>query len=912
VVLLAGSALVAPAAGHPTTCEAAQPSYDDWRSIAVGPWPSGPPQIVDYAVDFVDTDNLLATNGSSIVASHDAGCTWENSLDLATPNAENVSLTAEVVEFTFFAADNALVLVDDQLPVHHPAVLYTDDGGNTWTNIAPSLAQVRGRPLSLTSGGGRAYLLIDPSEGVSGTASLKRPHRLYVSEDGGATWTPTEEEPPGTGIDVPPLPPIGLDGESKGTLDHLESNPNHADELWLYGSAGVYRSKDGGTTAAPVHTPAKAPVSVTEDVAFSATQSMVSVYSEDAATLARSVNEGPYHSVHTPTQVESASWPAIAGSGGVFVETALDHVVSIPEFYADLAAPVYRDVSPRDGRQILDVNTVFSTYPFTLYGRTATTLERYDSRPPPPPPSDKPIFIPRIPNTNLANLKNPRLFGARDEILLHPGESRKVRYTLYVPPTPTPLDVFFLIDTSSSMQGAINGVRAATFDIIQNLRESGNDVWFGVGQYRSYTSDPAYDRVLDMSEPGPKLSRALNSLEASQGGLETQLAALYQVATGAGQNDHTSSLDAYIKPGQQANFREGSLRVIVHATDEEFSEGRPHPGYGEVEHALAAKGIQQIGISLEEEAPAIVIVGPNGASAGQSSDPGPGLREVAAGTGTIAPPQGVDCNGDGVADIAYQQPIVCSIPHDQADDAGVMGAAIVNTLNSLSDFGEVDVEVSDDPAITAKVNPAVPTTLDFKETHDPMPYIVKYHCPHLKHTRVAPMTVSAIRAAGVLAGTRTTVTCKVPGDPAPHPEKHAPPIVPFLAPLVPLVPIPPRPPDVPGNPNPNPQPNPQAQAQAQGAFAAQEEKQPQLAYAHDTQAKPDPAAAQEDGDKFAFSRFRQAPDRSPLDPLFILAAAAMTCAAGAALVRQRTQSRIQTARATRGHYVNRRSYGRGR
>jgi hypothetical protein len=97
--------------------------------------------------------------------------------------------------------------------------------------------------------------------------------------------------------------------------------------------------------------------------------------------------------------------------------------------------------------------------------------------------------------------------------------------------------------------------------------------------------------------------------------------------------------------------------------------------------------------------------------------------------------------------------------------------------------------------------------------------------------------------------------------------------------------------------NPNPQPNPQAQAQgqAQGAFAAQEEKQPQLAYAHDTQAKPDPAAAEEHGDRFAMSRFRKAPSETPFDPLFILAAAAMTCAAGAALVRQRTQLRTRPA-----------------
>jgi hypothetical protein len=238
-----------------------------------------------------------------------------------------------------------------------------------------------------------------------------------------------------------------------------------------------------------------------------------------------------------------------------------------------------------------------------------------------------------------------------------------------------------------------------------------------------------------------------------------------------------------------------------------------------------------------------------------------------------------------------------------------MGNVIVNTLDSIKDIGYVGLQVSGDDAVKAKVAPVDAVPLDFKERHL-QPYTVTYTCRHLESSKVAPMAVAATRAAGILAQVRTRVTCKVPGDPVVHkPEKVLPPVAPFFAPLIPIVPIPPRPPDVGGNPNPQPNPQAQAQGQAQGAFAAQEQKQPQLAYAHDTKAKPDPAAAQEEGDRFAFSRFRQAPSRSPLDPLFVLSAAAMTCAAGAMLVRRRIQFRA--ARATRGTRRDRRSYGRG-
>lgn len=895
VALLIGPALAGAASGSPFPCDAARPNPGGWRTIPVGPWPSGSGAPTDYSVDLGDSTKMLATNGSSVVYSFDSGCTWHASLDLTQPNTDRLSLDARAVQIGDLGRGNALLLVDDRLPKRHPTLLVTRDGGKSWSNFSPTLSDVRGRAMSFAVSGGRYYVLVDQSIGVPGVASVSPPHALYYTDDPNSAWQQGAQKPDGTGVNVGPLPTQPLTGDGKGTIDALRASPEHAENLWLYGTAGLYQTRDGGKRASAVKTGLGA-IDFVRERPLGGGIEETTAYSATDPVGARSTG-GAFQSFAIPTIVESASWGMadgiLAGPGGVFLEDAQANGTTI-----------YQNISPEDGRQIFDVDGIAGGSG-TILGRSSGGLERYQSAIPTGPQFPH-TYLPPFPNFDVDQIHNPKLLAETDDVLLHPGQSKTVRYTLVLPPTPTPLDVYFLFDVSGSMQDAIDGVRVASYDIIKTLAEAGINVWFGVGVYRAYEAPPAYRRVLDLSPPGEPLHRVLNHLTADGGGDETQLAALYQTASGAGQHDP----GAYIKPHQQADFRTGALPVIVHATDEEFTEGGVNPGYQKVAAALNARGIKQIGLDLhdpEDPGPLDNVFPPNG-TAQANSDPGPGLRRIAAATDTLAPPGGVDCNNDGIPDLEYQQPLVCLIDPDQAGEGDVMGNAILGTLRSFSDEGLVGLAATGSPVVKATIDPAQSVKLDFTQRHV-QTYAVTYKCIHPKTTARHPIHVAALRAAGVLADATTNVTCKVPGVPAPHKEPPAPPVVPFFAPLAPVVPVPPRPPDVASNPNPNPQPNPQAQAQAQGALAAQEEEQPQLAYANNGARKVDPEPAGDEADRFHFTRYRQAPSQSPLDPIFVLVAAALTCAAGAALVRQRVQSRFAYAR-PRNQRV--RGYGRRR
>lgn len=907
--LVVGSALAGTAAGTPYPCAAARPVYGDWQTIPVS-FSGGSPALVDYAVDAADPGRMLATNGTQVAYSLDSGCTWKTSLDLSQPQGagvDDLSISARALEFGPYGRGSGMLLVDDELPVHHPAVLITSDGGESWRNWSPPLAQVRGAPLSFALGGGHFYVLVDRSEGLDGVVKVSPPHRLYVSNDNGQSWQEGAQEPPGTNATIGDLPPIGADDPDTSTLDALEASETGSDDLWLYGEAGLYLSQDAGVTAKPRDTGFDPPpVGLTEDHALS-NGSLVSVYSPSRPTAVRSAYGSGFVPYQLPTVVDSASFPIIAGPEGVYKETVDAGLQATGASTIELAThPKFLDISPKDGRRIYDVDAVAGMTD-VVYGRTEAAIVRYDGAAPPPPPPTH-ISLPTLGDFDVNAIHQPKLAGTRDKLVLHEGEKKSVRYTLVLPPTPTPLDVFFLFDASGSMQDAIDGVKAATVDIINNLRSAGIDVWFGVGEYRSYEAPPAYKRVLDISPPGEPLQTALRRLYANDGGEETQLAALYQVATGAGQ--HGSGITTPIAPHQNANPRAGSLRVIVHVTDEEFSEGAPHPTYDKVISALNSKDFLQVGLDVhepEDDGNIFDIITGNNNNGTANSDPGPGLRKVAQGTGTLAPPGGVDCNGDHLPDLFYEQPLVCPIDPEHAREGGVMSQAIVNTLKAIDDVGAVGLEVEGNRHVVPVVDPGKPELLDFKQRHV-LTYRVTYRCSHLDATGVYPMTVNAAREAGPLAGTKTEITCKVPGDPPPKKDRPVP-VVQLLAPLVPALPIPPAPPEVGTNPNPNPQPNPQAQAQAQGAMATQEEEQPQLAYAHNTSRQPEAATADHDEDKFAFARYRPRSHELPLDPVFVLAAAAMTCAAGAALVRRRTQPSPAFNR-RRTHPI-RRTYGRG-
>jgi hypothetical protein len=556
--------------------------------------------------------------------------------------------------------------------------------------------------------------------------------------------------------------------------------------------------------------------------------------------------------------------------------------------------------SPTDGRPIIDLYLTDGAGT-EFWGRSETTIERRVFRVPRQQNLSYCEAMERlgytgygcggeldidVPCVETPEPGEPALQPASLDIALQPGESKTVHYDFDLPSQGQVLDVFFLIDVSGSMQDAIDGTGRAMTEIVTHLTNKGVDVNFGVGEYRSYTQAPVYRRVLDITNDCGAVENALESLIASGGGEETQLEALYQVARG----ESRPGLNVVVPSGQNATWRgDATARVIIHTTDEPITEGPPNPSYEEVADALNNQLIDQIGVAIEDSFG-------GGGSVGSADPPSEGLSRVARDTETVAPEGGVDCNGDGEADIAEGEPLVCKISPLRARNASAMAPAIISTLEaSINPPNVCWIAPLDNPVVESGPAGCVDDIGDPEQ----MGFDVTYSCPQL-HTRKRFDVEIGVEVAGELdARSLASVLCKVP----PKPEPPDPPIEPFLAlPVIPFLPPPPAPPEIPPapNPNPNPQPNPQsqAQAQAQGAMAHQEQQQPQLAYVH-AQAQRAAAVAQESAGgketEYAMSSYSKDSDGVPPEAIFMIGAMTMSAAFGClTLARQRV--RVQHVR----------------
>jgi hypothetical protein len=256
----------------------------------------------------------------------------------------------------------------------------------------------------------------------------------------------------------------------------------------------------------------------------------------------------------------------------------------------------------------------------SLYGHTGATLEIYQPRLGEWSPGDLtgPLLDINLRPPERPPVREPSLAPGTRRIALAPGERRTVRYRLDPGTRPTPLDVSFLIDTTDSMGPFLAALVDGIAGIINELHGRGVDVRFGVGEYRSYPHSPqqndpernfVYRRVRDIEPYGPSLTAALEGLRADAGGPYTaELAGLYQTATGEGQDVYPPGpLGANIPRGQQANFRAGAERIVIHAADGAFSHADPSdpnpraqdiPDEADVIDALNARSILQIGLAI--------------------------------------------------------------------------------------------------------------------------------------------------------------------------------------------------------------------------------------------------------------------------------------------------------------------------
>ena len=832
---------------------------DGWTELRPRAWSTGPAEIVAYVAAATDERVVVVSNGAAVQRSGDGGCTWTE-VHRATPLVAGATATVrEIVATPREGGVGPLLMslretyVDAAgVLVARPRVLVSLDGGLTWVEGGVGLPAV-GEPLRLRMGGlvpGIAYLLVAGAPG--------RPPATYRTSDAGATWR-LRNAPPNN---------VTKPDEHHPPLTDLVVDPGSPDRLYAWNDTTVLTSSNGG-----LHW-SKVPTLVAPAVAFDVAPSPVrgsrvrlrvfhpdgtSEFSDDLA-----VSWQPHDEGEAVTSV--ASIPVVAG----LYATASATRVRVNG--VTLARPI--DVTPTDGAVPTDLAFTISDRPY-LYGRSGETLVRRRLT---RPEERRALGRSTIGLLRAVAPRPPRPASfepARQDVRLGIGQRRRVTTTLTLPPHPTPLDVYFLSDTTGSMQPVVDGLRQDLAGIVNGLADAGIAAWFGVGDFREYPppwgSSPdnfAYRRLRPVGPVNEELRAALAGMDVGGGardGSDSALEALFQAATGAGRLVIDGTDDTPVRLIQEAldaDFRRDSVRVVVLASDTAWRDARPgYPGPSEAVTfaALRAHGVHVVGLAIGHD----VDRGPRN---GYVGGPGPDLRQVAAATGTVAPTEGVDCDADGFADLAAGAPLVCAI-NPVSGGTSVLGPAMSSLLAAVADPVPVTLRVVG-PNGAARVVGETVRVVDRKR-HTAFPVVVEAACADERAGTTRDVRLEAVARGRVVTAATVTVGCGVRA-----PSILPPPPVAVVGGAVPFAPLPPPPPaPVPQpnpnlNPNANPQPNPQP-----GLAPGEDREQAELATVEERTA---------DREEYAFSR-------RPDPPPFHLPAAAAMVAAAVAAHRLRTR-----------------------
>jgi hypothetical protein len=802
-------ALVAlPDAAASEACPSAVRHFaDGWEQITPPTFASGGNALVDYALDTSTTDHLIATNGTQIDRSPDGGCTWQQSTlpqsaSLPDPTGDNFTVVRRSitqVRITPYRGESwAIGAVDveiDNTPLTQPVVLTSSDGGLNFVSASKGLPTT-GQPMELVpiAGTPAAFLLFRQLAGTGDDM-----YSIYQTTDAGADWTQLFTA-------LPAFNGMTADVTRAGFT------------IWAWTDSALYRSV-GGTAFAKVSGVSGAVRTV------DLSPGLISVFFTSGGSRLVSTDGGSsWRPMPAPQNVKSATHGPLTGLLAVSGD--------LPNVEVDPPTSMQRkpfDASPLETNLTnLQMSMGFQSYGFLLYGANSNTIFRFKVpasfryRLPP-----LPVFAPTNPVHVKARppmLRTPELSPNIPTVSLAPHQHRAIPYRLLLPPTPTPLDVYFMTDSTSSMADTIGSVQDSIQQIVDDLAGSGIDVHFGVADFRDYpmeeglvaTDDWAYRRYRAIGPIDDAFAAALQSIHTGGGTLDSRdsgLEAIYQAATGEGRHvlsDPSGASD--IPAGQGADFRPGAVKVIVVAADAEFrhpesNAGWPGPSRDSVAATLDRLGIHLVGLDVDT---------------GSGQDPGQDMRALAVASHTVAGPAGVDCDGDGEPDLREGDPLVCPYAPDSHE---TIAPAFMGLLDSLRDLKTVSLGVDGPRDVVRPLGATKFPQVNVKAVNR-LGVPLEFRCDPPRFGRTTTVRVVASVAAHEVASVPVVVKC---GTPA-----HLPAAAPLLElpPLAALAVAPPVPPAQP-NPNPNPNPNPQPQTQTNPGMASQEDQAQQLAFAED-------------------------------------------------------------------------------
>jgi hypothetical protein len=267
------------------------------------------------------------------------------------------------------------------------------------------------------------------------------------------------------------------------------------------------------------------------------------------------------------------------------------------------------------------------------------------------------------------------------------------------------IDLFLLVDLSSSFSDDLPLFKAQAPGIINAIQTMNPNVRFGLAKFEDYpippfgsaaAGDKAYERLVDLTFDTASVLVTIAGLTTRSGGdpPQSQLPALFQAASGAGQDLSGPGFPgASIPAGQQANFRNGATKLFLLWTDAAFHLSgdpgdMPYPGPTFAQTVAAINALDPpkvIGISS----------GPDGVA---------DLRAIALATNALAPEGGVDCDADGTPDIPEGGPLVCEV----ASSGEGIGDAIVQVVEAVVAAATPvavcrDVDTTTDPGVCGAV-----------------------------------------------------------------------------------------------------------------------------------------------------------------------------------------------------------------
>lgn len=217
----------------------------------------------------------------------------------------------------------------------------------------------------------------------------------------------------------------------------------------------------------------------------------------------------------------------------------------------------------------------------------------------------------------VADGEHPGLSPSSVEEMLLPGESFEVEKTVHTPDLPPVLDVCLVIDLSGSYVDDLPNIKMLAPGIWDDIVAGGvSDLRFGLATFVDFPFDPwgtsflgdyAYrlDQQLTATKADWVAAVDAMSVKGGNDGPESQYEALYQLATGAGNDVVAAEPDdsGDVAAGQACSFREDATKVVMLSTDAPFHDAGdpgpfPYPGAsaGDTEAALQAAGIKVVGL----------------------------------------------------------------------------------------------------------------------------------------------------------------------------------------------------------------------------------------------------------------------------------------------------------------------------